>query len=48
MTAGTTSATTFKFRVGINSGTFTFNGYSGGRKLGGVAASSMTITEIAV
>ena len=48
MTAGTTSATTFKVRVGINSGTFTFNGYSGGRKLGGVAASSMTITEIAV
>ena len=48
MTAGTTSATTFKVRVGINSGTFTLNGYSGTRKVGGVAASSMTITEIAV
>ena len=48
MTAGTTSATTFKVRVGVNAGTLTLNGYSEGRKLGGVAASSMTIMEIAV
>ena len=46
MTAGTTSATTFKVRAGANTGTFTLNGYSGGRKLGGVASSSITIMEI--
>jgi len=47
MTAGTTSATTFKVRAGLNSaGTTTFNGLSAARKLGGVAASSITITEI--
>ena len=46
MTAGTTSATTFKVRVGVNAGTFTLNGYSGTRKLGGVASSSMTISEV--
>ena len=49
MPAGTTSATTFKVRVGgHNAGTTTFNGTGGGRKFGGVAGSSMTITEIAV
>ena len=47
MTAGTTSSTTFKVRAAGNSGTFTLNGYSGGRKLGGVASSSITIMEIA-
>ena len=46
MAAGTTSATTFKVRVGVNAGTFTLNGYSGARKLGGVASSSMTISEV--
>ena len=47
MTAGTTNATTFKVRGGPNgSATFTFNGQSGGRIYGGVAASSITITEI--
>lgn len=46
MTAGTTSSTTFKIRVGGESGTFTLNGASGGRKYGGVACSSMTIMEI--
>jgi hypothetical protein len=47
MTAGTTSSTTFKVRGGCDtSGTTTFNGQSAGRKLGGVAASSITITEI--
>lgn len=48
MTAGTTSATTFKFRAGRSSnGTVTFNGAAGGRELGGIASSSITITEIA-
>jgi hypothetical protein len=48
MTAGTTSTTTFKFRAGIHAaGTVYFNGNNTGRYLGGVAASSITITEIA-
>ena len=48
MTSGTTSATTFKVRAGrAAAGTLTFNGTSGARKLGGVLASSITITEIA-
>ena len=47
MAAGTTSATTFKVRIGaVTSGTITFNGIGGARKLGGVVASSITITEI--
>ncbi len=46
MTAGTTSATTFKVRAGSASGTFTFNGIGAGRRYGGVMASSITITEI--
>jgi hypothetical protein len=47
MTAGTTSATTFKVRVGADvAGTLTLNGASSGRFFGGVAASSITITEI--
>jgi predicted S18 family serine protease len=49
MTAGTDSATTFKVRVGgNNAGTLTFNGFGGARKFGGVAASSITISEIEV
>ncbi len=49
MTAGTTSSTTFKVRAGNSSvGTTTFNGAGTNRKLGGIAASSITITEIAV
>ena len=49
MTAGTTSATTFKIRAGgDNSGTLTFNGRTGSRQYGGTLASSITITEIAV
>lgn len=48
MTAGTTSSTTFKVRCGPSSaGTLTFNGAAGGRLLGGVIASSITIMEIA-
>jgi hypothetical protein len=47
MTAGTTSATTFKVRVGgVNAGTTTFNGTAGARRLGGVMASSIVITEL--
>jgi len=50
MTAGTTSATTFRVRGSADiSGNVTFNGYIGGvRKFGGVMASSITITEISV
>jgi hypothetical protein len=49
MTSGTTSSTTFKVRAGPNAAqTMTFNGASGARKFGGVSASSITITEIAV
>lgn len=45
MTAGTTSATTFKVHVGPTAGTFTFNGESGARRFGGVIASSISIKE---
>lgn len=49
MTAGTTSATTFKIRAGgSDAGTFTFNGVGGAREFGGVIASSITIEEIKV
>lgn len=49
MAAGTTSATTFKVRVGLSSaGTFYYNGTSAGRRFGGVSSSSITITEIKV
>lgn len=46
MTAGTTSATTFKVRAGnSNAGTTTFNGSAGARLYGGIYASSIMITE---
>lgn len=46
MPAGTTSATTFKIRAGLNTaGTLTFNGGSSARIFGGVMASSLIITE---
>ena len=48
MTSGTTSATTFKVRIGLDAGTVTFNGFLGARKFGGVIASSITIWEIKV
>jgi hypothetical protein len=48
MTAGTTSATTFKVRAGgVQAGTLTFNGNGGARIYGGIMASSITIIEIA-
>lgn len=46
MVAGTTSATTFKFRAGGQiAGTTTFNGIGGSRYFGGVLASSITVSE---
>lgn len=46
MSAGTTSSTTFKVRIGGNgAGTTTFNGAGGARVFGGVMASSIVITE---
>jgi|TARA_R110002074_G_C12237405_1_gene638878 hypothetical protein len=48
MAAGTTSETTFKVRAGAASGTTTFNGHTTARTLGGVVASSITITEYSV
>jgi hypothetical protein len=48
MVSGTTSATTFKQRMGPGSGTLTMNGANTSRLFGGVAASSMTIMEIKV
>jgi hypothetical protein len=49
MTAGTTSATTFKVRAGgVSAGTTTFNGSASARLYGGVFNSSITITEIRV
>jgi hypothetical protein len=49
MTAGTTSSTTFKVRIGATGGNIYFNGNNApGRLLGGVSVSSITITEIKV
>jgi hypothetical protein len=46
VTSGSTSATTFKVRIGMDSAsTVTFNGTGGARKFGGVMASSISITE---
>ncbi len=47
MTSGTTSSTTFKVRIGANTGSTTqFNRASGGGVFGGVCTSSITIWEI--
>lgn len=49
MVAGTTSATTFRLRVGgASGGTFTFNGVNNTSYGGGILASSMTVTEYKV
>lgn len=49
MTSGTTSATTFKVRAGMdNAGTLTVNGSNAARIFGGVLASSITIYEIGI
>ena len=47
MAAGTTSATTFKIRIGNSqAGTTTINGDSGARKFGGVCVSMIKVTEV--
>lgn len=46
MTAGGTSALTFRVRIGSTTGTVTFNGAASGRLFGGVTASSITIEEV--
>ena len=49
MTAGTTSATTFRYRAGTDhAATISFNGQSGNVRFGGTLCSSITIWEIAV
>jgi len=49
MTAGTTSATTFKIRAGGDGvSTTTVNGISGSRFYGGVLSSTLTITETSI
>lgn len=46
MASGTTSATTFKTRIGSpTAGTTTFNGAGGNRRFGGVSSSTMRIRE---
>lgn len=46
MTAGTISATTFRFRAGSSvAGTTTFNGQGGSRNFGGITLSNITVTE---
>ncbi len=48
MQAGTTSATTFKIRIGTNtSGTMSINGVSGGRIYGGASVSILQVEEYA-
>lgn len=47
MTAGTTSATTFRVRAGLDTaGTITVNGSGGSRIFGGVGVSSIVVEEI--
>jgi hypothetical protein len=46
--AGSTSSQTYKIRTGCSSGTTTFNGISGARRMGGVAGSFLSIKEFAV
>jgi hypothetical protein len=47
--AGTISSTTFRIRTGnASAGTTTFNGFSSVRKLGGVMASQLVVTELFV
>lgn len=47
MTAGTTSATTFKLRAGSTAGsTVTFNGFNSARLFGGVAFSNISVIEV--
>jgi hypothetical protein len=45
MVAGTTSSTTFKIRMGGESGTYRTNGSSSARRYGGISANRLTIIE---
>lgn len=47
VSAGSTSARTYKLKAGPTSGTMTVNGFSSGRKGGGVGASGIIVMEIA-
>lgn len=44
--SGSTSATTFRMRLGANSGQVFVNGSSGGAYFGGVSATSMSVIEV--
>lgn len=46
MTTGTASATSFKVNVGCATGNVTFNGAGGGRRMGGVMASALIVSEV--
>jgi len=46
MASGTTSATTFKIRIGPSAGTLYVNGSSAGRRFGGVSAITIHVREI--
>ena len=46
LVAGSTSARTYKVRVGVASGTVAFNGNAGARKLGGSEIGRLTVKEI--
>ena len=46
MTAGTISSTTFKFRMGVNTGTTYINGNTTTRYFGGVQAVRFRVTEV--
>jgi len=48
MISGTTSATTFKIRMGGTAGTLTFNGQVGARKFGAINKSIISVEEIKV
>lgn len=48
MTAGTTSSTTFKIRIGTQTGTLYWNQLPTGETMGGVISAYLTIKEIAV
>jgi len=48
MAAGTTSATTFKIRIGPGSGTIYVNGNASNRIFGGVSAVRLSVTEVKV
>lgn len=48
VSSGSTDARTYKVRIGAtDAGTFTLNGSAGGRKLGGVQSSTITVFEVA-